>query len=217
MRRRNTPQPRTGNRSLTQPAHTIDGRWLSSMLQDRKVSQRQFAKQMGVDPASIHRLITGKRPVRIDEAAQIARLLSLPVGDVLEHAGIALQEGQRTAPLVGHVDGQGEAHLDWDAHGDAVPAPEDMPEHAVAVQLRTATSALDAMDGWTLFTTLPSGIAPDAIGRLCLVGLAKNGVTLLRFVRRGYAKGRYNLVHPGLGELQDAALDWAVPVLHIRP
>lgn len=155
--------------------------------------------------------------MRMDEATQIARLLSLPVTDVLGHAGVNVQEGQRTAPVAGYVDGQGEAHLDWNATGEMISAPADLPARAVAVQLRTAASPLDAMDGWTLFATLPDGVSPDAVGRLCLVGLSGNGVSLLRFVRRGYRRGRYNLMHPGLGDIQDAALAWAVPVLHILP
>lgn len=221
MRRRNSPddgrKPASGSGALTAAEPRIDGRWFTSALADRRISQRQFAKLMGVDPASIHRLLTGKRPMRMDEATQIARLLSLPVADVLEHAGVRLQEGQRMVPIIGYIDGQGEAHMSSDEDAEQIAAPQELPARAVAIQMRTAASALDAMDGWTLFTTLPDGISPDAVGRLCLVGLKGNGVALLRFVRRGYQKGRYNLVHPGLGELHDAPLDWATPVLHIRP
>lgn len=217
MRRRNSANPGRGGPALTSPVASIDGRWFTATLADRRMSQRQLAKLMGVDPASVHRLITGKRPMRMDEATEIARLLSLPVADVLEHAGLDVSGSGRTVPLAGYVDGQGEAHLDWDAHGEAIPAPAELSGPAVAIQLRTAGTALDAMDGWVLFATLPDGVSPDAVGRLCLVGLQGNGVALLRFVRRGYQRGRFNLVHPGLGELRDAALDWAVPVLHIRP
>lgn len=217
MRRRNGPNPVNRDNLLTRHVAPIDGRWFTSAMADRQISQRQMAKLMGVDPASIHRLLTGKRPMRMDEAAQIAHLLSLPVADVLEHAGVKLQEGQRMVPIIGYVDGQGEAHLSRDEDAEQIQAPQDLPARAVAVQMRTAASALDSMDGWTLFTTLPDGVSPDAVGRLCLVGLKGNGVTLLRFVRRGYQKGRYNLVHPGLGDLNDAPLDWATPVLHIRP
>jgi transcriptional regulator with XRE-family HTH domain len=195
----------------------IDRRWFVDLLDERKISQRQFAKKLECDPASVHRLLTGKRPMRLDEATSIAHLLAVPVSDVLEHAGLDVKAGDRTVPLVGYVDGQGEAHLDWNARGAPIPVPSDLPPLGVAVQLRTAATALDTMDGWTLFTTVPSGISPDALGRLCLVGVVGNGVDLLRFVRRGYKRGRFNLVYPGIGDLLDVELDWAVPVLHIRP
>lgn len=217
MRRRHGRNPARGEPVLTQVASRIDERWFTDRLADSHLSRRQLAKLMGVDPASVHRLLKGKRAMRMDEATEIARLLSLSVADVLEHAGMDVSGSGRTVPLAGYIDGDGEAHLDWDAKGEQLPAPVDLPARAVAVQMQTAASPLDAMDGWTLFTTLPDGIAADAIGRLCLVGLHGKGVVLLRFVRRGYSKGRFNLVYPGLGDLRDAALDWAVPIFHIRP
>lgn len=205
-----------GNVVLIGTMPDIDRRWFTATLSDRKISQRQLAKKLQCDPASVHRLLTGKRPMRLDEATNIAHLLGVPVTDVLEHAGLEIK-GERTVPLVGFVDGNGEALLDWNARGAAIPAPADLPPLAVAVQLRTASTALDAMDGWTLFTTIPNGVAPDAMGRLSLVGVVDRGVQLLRFVRRGYTRGRFNLVYPGVGDLHDAELDWATPVLHIRP
>lgn len=218
MRRRNTADAEAGNTSLSTPtACRIDRRWFTAAMSDQRISQRKLAKLMGVDPASIHRLLSGKRPMRMDEATQISRLLSVPVSDVLEHAGMNVKEGQRSVPLVGYVDGTGEAHLDWSARGPEVVAPDELPARTVAVQMRTATTSLDPWDGWTLFAELPKGVAPDALGRLCLVGLQGNGVQLLRFVRRGYARGRYNLMYPGTGDITDAALDWATPVLSIRP
>lgn len=194
----------------------IDRRWFTATLSDRRISQRQLAKLMGVDPASIHRLLTGKRPMRMDEAVNIASLLGVPVADVLGHAGVNVSGSVASVPLVGFVDGQGEAHLDWNAQGERVPSPVELPPRACAVQMRTASSPIDSWDGWILYTTLPDGIAADALGRLCLVGLKGNGVDLLRFVRRGYRRGYYNLTSTAAPSLSDAELDWATPILHIQ-
>jgi plasmid maintenance system antidote protein VapI len=66
----------------------VDHDWFVATLEARKVSQRQLAAKLDVDPASVHRLLTRKRPLRLDEAVAISRILYLPVMEILSHAGI---------------------------------------------------------------------------------------------------------------------------------
>lgn len=199
--------------------HRIDGRWFTSTLRDRRISQRGLAKLMGVDPASIHRLLTGKRPMRLDEATALSKLLDKPVSEILDHAGIPLQTAD-TVPVAGWVDGIGEAHLETDQKNpERVPGLAAMPSSTFALRAQTGGTPLQFIDGWLLYVELPlqSGeIDPDVIGRYCLVEL-ESGARLLRWVRRGYKRGTWNLDgHFGAPSINSAALNSATPVLGIR-
>jgi transcriptional regulator with XRE-family HTH domain len=194
----------------------IDSPWFVAKLAERKLSQRGLARFMGCDPASIHRLLQGKRPMRFDEASQLAGLLGVTVNDVISRAGIPVGAGA-LVPIVGHVDGAGVAEIDWGRSLGETPSPGDLPANAVAAAMRTAGTLMDPMDGWILFFAPPEkGVPAEAVGRLCVARLAGDGLTMVRFVRRGYQPGRWNLTALGGAVIEDAALDWAAPVLHIR-
>lgn len=190
----------------------IDTDWFTTQLSDRRMSQRTLARMMGIDPASVHRLLQGKRPMRFDEASQLAQLLGATVDDVLRHAGVPVGAGQ-TVPVVGRIEDHGEAHIDWGQEIDRVPAPMEMPANTVAVALRTAGTAWEPMDGWTIYLRPPvDGVPAEAVGRMCLVRLGGNGTVLLRFLRRSYKRGRWDLVGWQVASVEGAALDWATPV-----
>ena len=57
-------------------------------------------------------------------------------------------------------------------------------------------------------------VIPEAVGRLSMCKL-KHGVKYIASPTRGYSKGRWNLDSP-MAQLQDAELEWAVPVLLIQ-
>lgn len=200
------------------PASKIDTNWFNAKLADLQLSQRQLAKKMGMDPSAISLMFRGRREMRMTEAADIASLIGVPVADVLQHAGLPVAPATvRMVPIVGYIDGEGEVHADWDREADQVAAPSDAPKHTVALQYKTAMSRLELVDGWVVFTTPPSGnIAPEAIGRLCCVKI-RNGVTLIRHLRRGYKPGTYNLLAPfGAVSVDNIDVEWATPVLGIR-
>lgn len=77
----------------------VDTGWFVDRLADRRLSQRGLAKFMGIDPVSVHRLLQGKRPMRFDEAKQLAQLLGVTVDDVLRHAVIAAHPDLRDRPV----------------------------------------------------------------------------------------------------------------------
>lgn len=175
---------------------------------------------MGVDPASIHRLLTGERPMRLDEATSLSKLLDKPATEILEHAGIPMRV-EETAPVCGWVDGVGEAHFDLDSDGERerVPGLVGVPGNTFALRAQTGGTPLQFIDGWLLFVELPlkhGEIAPDVIGRYCLVEL-ESGARLFRWVRRGYKPGTWNLDgNLGTPSIASAKLVAATPVLGIR-
>lgn len=66
----------------------IDTQWFKGMLADRKISQRQLAFKMGMDPASMSLMLRGKRQLRLSEAEQMAQIVDLRVDEILYRAGV---------------------------------------------------------------------------------------------------------------------------------
>jgi transcriptional regulator with XRE-family HTH domain len=195
----------------------INTRWFNAILHERGISQRELSRRLGLDSSAISLTFRGMRKMTSHEAAAISALLGVPLQDVLENAGVKLSAGTRVAPLVGSIDNEGEAHIDWDAKRERVSIPAELPPDTVALIYKTqGTGALQLLDGWTFFIAPPAPPSAEILGRFCLVGL-KDGLSLLRFVRRGYKPGTYNLASGLAISIENATLDWAAPVLLIRP
>lgn len=196
-------------------------KWFSDRIRDKKLSQRALAALLNMDPSSLSLLLHGKRRMRVEQAAEIARLLGVPVADVMRNAGARVpagkQDGPRVLPLVGWIDGKNNVTLDWSKkdHGFEF---DGLPPTAVCLQWRSAQTAADLYDGW-LCAILPPA-EPDAgmmLDRYCVVGLKGTGDAVARVVRRGYTPGRYTLLTPFSEPITDAELAWFSPVLLIKP
>ena len=68
----------------------IDTRWFKDLLSDKRLSQRQLAKRMDMDPAAMSLMLRGLRKMSAAEAAEIARQLGVGVDDVMAHAGVSV-------------------------------------------------------------------------------------------------------------------------------
>lgn len=68
-------------------AAEANARWFQNLLADKRLSQRQLAKRMGLDPAAVSLMIHGKRKMSAVEASELARQLGVTVDEVLLHAG----------------------------------------------------------------------------------------------------------------------------------
>ena len=65
----------------------VDTRWFQDRLADKRLSQRQLAARMNLDPAAVSLMLRGRRKMSAAEAAEIARYLGVEVDEVLNHAG----------------------------------------------------------------------------------------------------------------------------------
>jgi DNA-binding XRE family transcriptional regulator len=191
---------------------TIDTKWFRERLADAGLSQRQLSKKLGLDRSAISLTFSGKRRMRFEEAAEIARLLGLPVAEVLENAGVPINEGKQTIPVMGYMDGHGEIHCMHVKQAEQVVPPQAMPEGSAAILCRTAGSPLEYMDGWMIYKEKPRTEPP--IGQFCIVKV-KGGIRTLGTIRRGYRKGRWNIIGPAINA-DDADLEWASPIVAIR-
>ena len=70
----------------------IDTEWFIAKIQNRHESLRKFSKMLvgrhgeKLDPSAVSLMLRGKREMRIDEAKQIAKLLNVPLLEVITKA-----------------------------------------------------------------------------------------------------------------------------------
>jgi len=65
----------------------IDLKWFRALLKTRKMSQKELADAIHMNPSSMSLTLSGKREVRLGEAQQIARVLDLSIEELVAHFG----------------------------------------------------------------------------------------------------------------------------------
>lgn len=194
----------------------IDTDWFRNRLDDRRMSQRDLARHLGLDAAAVSLMLRGKRVMKISEAVAIARLIGVTADEVLSHSGAVASPNGKMIPISFWMDETAEIHTeDQDV---LVPHPSgDLPEAIAAIQCRTVGTALDHMDGWVMFVSsiMEGSVQADAVGRLSLIRL-RDGVMCIAKLSRGMKRGRWNLVSP-IGTIKDAEVEWASPILLVTP
>lgn len=97
-----------------------------------------------------------------------------------------------------------------------VEAPMGYEGECVAVQVR-GNSMYPIEDGWLVFYRKDiEGVDDTSINKLCVVKV-NEGPTLIKKLRRGTRRGLYTLESWNAPPQEDVRLDWAAPVIDIRP
>ena len=188
--------------------------WFKERLAQRKLSQRQLAKLMNLDPAAVSLMLRGQRRMTNEEAHFIASTVGVPVTEVLRRAGVEVLDDVRSVPISAAVDGRALVTLFPEKTHDRVHGPADCPAGTYAVQVR-APSAVQ--DGWLLFISPSQQDPAELLDRICLVTL-KTGIQHIAVLRRGYRTGTYNLItYPDRELKMDSEIAWASHVLWIKP
>lgn len=193
---------------------SVDTQWFKDRLADKRMSQRGLAKTLGLDAAAISLTLRGRREMKLSEAAAIAMLIGTPVEEVLAHAGVRAASSGARISVSAVLDEHQEVVTIPPAEAFEVSVPPGLPASCMAIQCRTAGTAMAYCDGWLFFVRPPASVNPGAVGRFSYVRM-KNGLATLAQVSRGYRPGRYNLAGPASAE--NVELDFAEPVLLIQP
>lgn len=195
---------------------------IRALRQELGLSQARLAEALGVDQSNVSRWENGAVPddghiVRLAELAGV-HPAELRYGARPEEAA----DSQPRVAVVGYV-GAGQEVFAHDDHAlgaglEEVEAPEGIGS-APLVAVRVRGESMHPMrDGWLLFYRREhQGVAEGCLNRLCVVKLADDGPVLVKELRRGYHAGRYILDSWNAPPLEDVRLDWAAPVLSIRP
>lgn len=200
----------------------INARWFRERMAAVGLEQQEIARHWQVPPSSVSKTFAGKRRMQIQEATDLARLLSVSLDEVMLHAGIRPPDirGERSVPVVGWVDGTLTVHHEPPKGAKYAPCPPGVnPDTGVvALRLQTAGTPNDFMDGWLIYYRPTEGVDPETIGHgQAVVQVPGDGRVYLRGVRRGYREGRYNLLLlSGQVAEEDVPLISASKVLWIR-
>lgn len=152
--------------------------------------------------------------MKLHEAAQIAQILSIPIDDVLHHAGVLTLSKGAMISVAGFLEVTGEVRCVNPEDSFSIPMPPGLiGDDYIAIQARTAGSDLEYMDGWIFYGKQPSGMNKESIGRMCFVHM-KNGMRIIAHVKRGYRPDRYNLSGPV--SASDAEVVAMQPIEHIK-
>lgn len=204
------------------PTRRVDTPWFKTVLLEKKISGRQLAKKMHLDPSAVSLMLRGKRKILIEEAAQLADILTIPIIEVLRHTGLPDigSETMRRVPVGGTINGKGEVMFTSPKSQAYVDAPNDVPHDGLALVASTAGSKLAYLDGALFFTTAKRQTPAECLQRLCIVQAHGNdSLPFIAAVSRGLARDTYHLFEmcSERPALENARVDWASPVLWQRP
>jgi len=194
---------------------SMDHQWFTDKLKDLKLSQRQLAKKMEIDPASVSYMLRGKRKMSMLEAQSLADIFKVQTTEVMRKAGIAVTDDIQSIPIAGHAGRGSLVTLLPPGTHDMAQAPADTPRGSYCIQKRDISSANDA---WLYFVSGTVNKPDDVLSKACLVALA-DGIMMMAIVHPGYKKDRYNLILMGNGHevMENQDLKWASRVLWIQP
>lgn len=142
------------------------------------------------------------------EAVKLAQVLSIPLPEVLQNAGIheAKSVGRR-CNIIGHLTDAGVVEALPPNVIERTPIPDGLPDEVVAVQAHTAGSQASYCDGWiTFFSEEHNPIT--LIGHFVLAHM-EDGTMRSGALRRGYESGSYNLLGPLYGQLNNVKIKTA--------
>lgn len=191
------------------------------------LSQAALAERVGVDQSNVSRWENGAVPdeVHLERLAEMAEThpAQFRYGAVpSDSEATAGQSLPGKVSVVGYV-GAGQEVFPHDDHAlggglEEVDAPEGVGE-APMVAVRVRGESMHPMrDGWLLFYRRENhGVSEACLNRLCIVKVADEGPTLVKELRRGYRANHFVLLSWSAPPLEDVRLDWAAPVLSIRP
>lgn len=192
----------------------LNRRFFDSLMAEKKLSLRGLASKMGLGHSQLSLTFSGARKMTLDEAAKLSSIFSVPLHVIVENAGVTVKPlGGRRVNVIGAMRGDGTVEIYEKGVVERTTAPEDLPEDAVAIQSRTAGTALDWTDGWVLFCRQHNGFEPAYLGRVCLCKV-KDGPAAVSMVKRGYRDGTLNLSGPY--QRESVVLEWATPIIVTR-
>lgn len=200
------------------PAPDVDSKWFKDRLADQQLSARKAGMMVGLDATALAKVFAGTRRLQMGESVALARILRVPIDELLKHAGMQPAASRRAIRISQFADHGGLVGSDAPANGGprTIEPPPGVPCDTAAVALRIPNSVAD---GWVAFYAPTARLEPEAVGRLAVVGL-KNGKRYLRVLEQGFEHGRWDLVAfaPGQGvpTIRGVVVAWAAPVLWLR-
>jgi transcriptional regulator with XRE-family HTH domain len=171
--------------------------WFKEQILRCKTSQRQLARKLGIDPASLSLMLRGRRKMQLQEVDALAKNLMVTRDEILKNVGIE-RDADAVVPVVGFLDSDFKFLPYKSIDKEAINRPSGVGADAYAIRFQTARTKLQSIDAWILFLEKSQSPTTAIIGSHCLLK-RKDGSRCLAFIQsQGYKKGTYNLL-VGLG------------------
>lgn len=176
---------------------------IQERIDELGLTRKEVARRLQTTEATVSRLINERAGLTLLWLRKFSSALECTVGRLVDEEG--------AVPVVGYV-GAGEEVHNFDDRGELdwiEPKSGDLLTHAVIVRGESMWPRYE--EGTVLFYRPSDHVAPDCIGRTCIVQLA-DGRTLVKKLRAGSAPGLYTLVSFRAPEMVDCEIAWAARV-----
>lgn len=179
-------------KTVTKKAAKPDSAWFEKRMDELGISRQRAAKHFGTYPNMLWRVMTGARPVRVQEVIDWAVYLQVPVSVALVRFGFHVPRA--TVPVVGVVRKSGRVSPLPTQQQSKVDAPDDLSAAMVALRVEGAHSPLAIFDGAYLFYEPSQIVRTDSFGRLSVVEFGDYPAPMIGVVdRAAVGKGRVTL------------------------
>jgi transcriptional regulator with XRE-family HTH domain len=189
---------------------------IQELRKRRRISAARLGALLNSGRSTVVKLERGEMRLTQQWMDRIAAALGVDAADLLPGGG------DNEVPVMGYV-GEGAEIFPYDdtpvgegLYRVLVPRGLD-PKKTVAAEIR-GDSMLPIEPGWVVFwTKMFEGVPIDALGHLCVVKLANDGPMLIKHLRRGYSRGRFNLLSNNAAIREDEQLEWASRIRAVLP
>jgi len=192
---------------------TFNSKWFHDRITDLGLSQRAFARKIGMSASTFNKLVNGSRDMTLEDAAMFAAQFGVSVEDVMRQAGARPPGGPTSVPLVATLTHQLDLVPVSEPRRIDMPAATTISGHLIAARCEDASSIYY---GYTIFFERSEGVAFEAVGRMSVVTL-KDGSEHVRFLRNGLAPGKFVLMDMGGRPEESAEVIAATPVFLAKP
>lgn len=183
------------------------------------LTQAGFAGELEVKQSTISRWESGREVPNIENVLAISALMErhglAPAAETVPRGGAA------TVPVVGYI-GAGQEVFPIDDHAlgegmDQTDSPPDSSSNMVCALVRGDSNYPFLQDGYRVFwDSRFEGNVEHLLGQPVVVKLADERM-MIKILRRGPRRGRYNLESYNAPLMEDLEIEWAAPVAWIQP
>jgi len=188
----------------------------------RKMTLEMLAGRLSTSAGHLHKWETGKVAINIDRLCDIANILEIGLHDLL------LDPSRfNCTPVIGVLDHFGYVEIVEDfASGEPtkfVDAPDGIDVNSGAAIEITGDALQPIPNSWLVYFNRVhgcghyGGVANEAVGGLCVAKTSAAPQMIVRRIGEGTKPPLFNLFSPHTTEMLDVGLDWAAPVVCIRP
>lgn len=189
--------------------------WIKEALAAKKMTQRELAEAIGVDPSTLSLLLAGKRRLTLDKAKGMAKALQISITDLAQATGFEMDTTE-ALDIIGYIDGGGVVHITREPLG-TTPCPYTPCDGHAALTMRTADSGMQMLNGWVAFTGPVQDASDTLLDRTVIAKVVDQPDPVLRLLRRGSFRGVYTLTDALHDPLYDQRVEWVRVVQMLRP